>query len=79
MAKQKRTGPTLGTATLRICLATLQWFAGDEDAEIESVFHDLPINDGPFTLDEYRAAKQSLRAGKKLRRRRGLLGGSQVG
>ena len=36
----------------------------DEDEEIEPVFHDLPINDGPFTLDEYREAKQSLRPGK---------------
>ena len=36
----------------------------DEDEEIELVFHDLPINDGAFTLDEYRGATQSLRVGK---------------
>ena len=36
----------------------------DEDEEIEPVFRDLPINNGPFTLNEYRGAMQSLRVGK---------------
>ncbi|XP_014677269.1 PREDICTED: uncharacterized protein LOC106817136, partial [Priapulus caudatus] len=36
----------------------------DVDEEIEPVFLDLPIDDGPITLDEYHQAKQSLKAGK---------------
>ena len=35
-----------------------------EDEEIEPVFQDLQIDDGPFTLKEYQRAKGSLKAGK---------------
>ena len=36
----------------------------DEDEEIEPLFQDLQIDDGPFTLKEYQRAKGSLKAGK---------------
>jgi len=36
----------------------------NEDEEIEPVFQELPIKDGPFTLKEYQTAKGSLKAGK---------------
>ena len=36
----------------------------DEDEEIEPVFQDQQIDDGPFTLKEYQRAKDSLKAGK---------------
>ena len=35
----------------------------DPDEEIPNIVDDLDINDGPFTLDEFRKVKTSLRAG----------------
>ena len=36
----------------------------DPDEEIPTIFDDLDIKDGPFTLDEYRKVKASLKLGK---------------
>ena len=36
----------------------------DEDESIPPVFLDLPIPDGPFSIDEYRNAKLSIKCGK---------------
>ena len=36
----------------------------DPDEEIPNIFEDLDINDGPFTLDEFRKVKSSIKIGK---------------
>ena len=56
MAKQRRIGSTFGTATLRICLATLRWSG--------MRMKRLSLSSMPFTFHEYRGAMQSLRVGK---------------
>ena len=39
----------------------------DPDEEIPNVFEDLEINDEPFTLDEFKKVKSSLKTGKAAR------------
>ena len=36
----------------------------DPDEEIPNIFEDLNIKDGPFTLDEFRKVKSSIKIGK---------------
>ena len=38
--------------------------AEDSEEELPSIFEDLEINDGPFTIEEFRKVKSSLKAGK---------------
>jgi hypothetical protein len=36
----------------------------NEDEEVVPIYKDLPIEDGPFILDEYQKAKHDFKAGK---------------
>ena len=36
----------------------------DTEEELPNIFEDLEIEDGPFTIEEYRKVKSSLKAGK---------------
>jgi exonuclease III len=38
--------------------------AEDTEEELPNIFEDLEIDDGPFTIEEYRKVKSSLKAGK---------------